>query len=104
MGEPGVSPSGSDADFRLHRDVATSSIASPTAANPSQVSEALAEDMEFSPEELRLEAEVEQSLRELEAADAAMAALRFQLANATDEAEATRGELAQLRSVAESWN
>merc|ERR1712039_141644 len=91
------------AETGVRRDFAASSTAAPTAANSHQVSDTIAEDMEFSPEELRLEAEVEQALRELEAADAAIAALRLQRENAQEDVETTQRELAQLRGVKESW-
>lgn len=58
---------------------------------------------DFTEEELRLEGQVEQALRELEAADAAVTAFRAQLENAADSAESSRRQLEQLREVAANW-
>merc|ERR1719393_817493 len=60
-------------------------------------------EQDFTEEELRLEAEVEQALSELEAVDAAAAALRLELENVVDDVEATRKELTQLKAVAANW-
>jgi DNA repair exonuclease SbcCD ATPase subunit len=60
-------------------------------------------DDDFSPEEIRLEKEVEQALTELEAADATVTALRMQLENAMEDVATTRRELSQLRGVVDDW-
>lgn len=60
-------------------------------------------DGDFTVEELRLETEVEQALSELEAADAAVAALRMQLENAAEDVSTTRRELEQLKGVVADW-
>lgn len=60
-------------------------------------------DEDFTAEEIRIEKEVEQSLTELEAADAAVAALRMQLENATEDVATTRRELLQLKGVVADW-
>jgi len=62
----------------------------------------VAED-DFTAEELRLEKDVDQALSELEAADAAITALRLQLENSTDDVNTTRRELSQLQGVTIDW-
>jgi len=75
----------------------------PPLPGDSKPQEAGAAEGDFTSEESRLEAEVEQALKELEAADAAMTALRLQLENVQDEVGRSGTELAHLRRVAESW-
>lgn len=60
-------------------------------------------DDDFTAEELQLEKEVEQSLKELEVAEAAVHALRIQLENAHEDAATSRRELLQLRGVVDDW-
>lgn len=60
-------------------------------------------DADFTAEELRLEQQLEQALSELEAADAAVTALRAQLEIANDEVVESRLELSKLQDVAKNW-
>jgi len=53
-------------------------------------------DGDFTAEELKLEKEVEQALSEVEAADAAVMALRMQLENATEDVVTAKKDLSQL--------
>eukprot|EP00747_Dinoflagellata_sp_TGD_P026901 gnl/TRDRNA2_/TRDRNA2_132255_c0_seq1.p1 gnl/TRDRNA2_/TRDRNA2_132255_c0~~gnl/TRDRNA2_/TRDRNA2_132255_c0_seq1.p1 ORF type:complete len:499 (-),score=131.79 gnl/TRDRNA2_/TRDRNA2_132255_c0_seq1:18-1328(-) len=61
-----------------------------------------AEDV-FDPEELQLDREIEQALKELEAAVAASEALQLHLENEEEDADASRTEADQLRAVVAEW-
>lgn len=61
------------------------------------------EDADFTEEELALEREVERALKQLEAADAAAAALQLSMENTTDAVLNSWQELSQLRSAVSSW-
>eukprot|EP00927_Polykrikos_kofoidii_P026157 TRINITY_DN23340_c0_g1_i1.p1 TRINITY_DN23340_c0_g1~~TRINITY_DN23340_c0_g1_i1.p1 ORF type:complete len:751 (+),score=140.64 TRINITY_DN23340_c0_g1_i1:282-2534(+) len=60
-------------------------------------------ELDFTPEELQLEREVEQALSEMEVVDAAAQALRLQLSNAQDDVEQSSREITQLRGVVANW-
>lgn len=60
-------------------------------------------EADFTEEELLLERQIEQALNELEAIDAANAALQVQLENSQEDAEDSRRELSDLQGVVTSW-
>lgn len=66
-------------------------------------SEAEEELDDFTPEERRLEQESEEALKQLEALNAAVEALRMKLEVAKDDAECSAAQLLQLNSAADSW-